>query len=220
MGARVLVFSRVHPEARLGSEIVLARLEERLVRARELAAQEIQGIRDSHGAAVRKRDLVREIREAHLVHLREIARLADPELSGLHRKFRLPRGTIPFHTFRTNVGSMMDEALRHKDVLIEHGLSRAVLDSLGVALDEFDRMVAQGNRGHLAHLGARAALNVLAQEVVHIIRAMDGCNRLRFPQGGELWAAWQSASNVVAAPHPMTSLATQEVTGLDIQPAA
>jgi hypothetical protein len=39
-----------------------------------------------------------------------------------------------------------------------------------------------------------------ADEVVQIVRVMDGLNRCRFINAPELLAAWESASNVLAAP--------------------
>lgn len=40
----------------------------------------------------------------------------------------------------------------------------------------------------------------MADEVVQIVNVMDGLNRFRFAKEGELLAAWESASNVLAAP--------------------
>ena len=97
---------------------------------------------------------------------------------------------------------MAAEAESRKDLLIKHGLSEEVLSSLKVALDEFQSVVEQGSAGRLAHVGAHAELDAIADEVFQIVKVMNGLNRIRFAQQPDLWAKWVSASNVVAAPQP------------------
>jgi hypothetical protein len=198
MGARALIFSRLHPDPR--SAAAPARLEDRLARATRLARQQQKGMLDVHAATARKRDLSRMMRRVHLAHLRHVARIAALDLPELAQKFRLSRGTIPYRTFRTVAGSMAAEAESRREVLLEYGLDDTVLESLKRALDEFDQAVEQGNRGHLVHVGASADLDRVADEVVLIVKSMDGPNRLRFGHQSELLAAWVSASHVIATP--------------------
>jgi hypothetical protein len=200
MGARVLIFCRLQADPGTIYGASLARLEERLVRARQLALQERNGIIDSHFSAVRKRELVRTMRRGHLAHVRQVARIAALELPHIGETLRLQRGTIPYQTFRTVAGRITDVALTHRDVLLRYGLSEAVLDSLVQTLDEFDRVTSKGISGHLAHVGASADLDVVADEIVQIVKAMEGINRVRLATGSELWGAWQSASHVIATP--------------------
>ena len=49
-------------------------------------------------------------------------------------------------------------------------------------------------------MGASAELKAVADEVVQVVNVMDGLNRYRFMNDAELLAAWESASNVLAAP--------------------
>jgi hypothetical protein len=58
--------------------------------------------------------------------------------------------------------------------------------------------------GFLAHVGASAGLRAVADEVVQVLRVMDGLNRYRFMNDAELLAAWDSASNVLATPRTGT----------------
>jgi hypothetical protein len=200
MGARALIFSRLHPDPSPGSVEALARLEDYLARATHLEGQQREGMLDVHSATARKRDLSRLMRRAHLAHLRYVARIAERDLPELEQLFRLKRGTIPYRTFRTAARSMADEAVSRKDVLIRHGLADTVLESLSQALDEFDQVVEQGNRGRLAHVGASADLDLVADEVVLTVKVMNGLNHSRFAHQPELLAAWRSVSHVVAAP--------------------
>jgi hypothetical protein len=49
-----------------------------------------------------------------------------------------------------------------------------VLDSLGQSLDQFDRAVEQGSEGRRVHIGAGANLDVAADEIVQIVKVIDG----------------------------------------------
>jgi hypothetical protein len=95
-------------------------------------------------------------------------------------------------------------------VLVRHGLADTVLEGLTQALDEFDLAMRQGIAGRRAHVGASADLDLVADEAVLIVKAMDAPNRLRFTHQPELLAAWESASHVIATPR----------SARDIRPAA
>jgi hypothetical protein len=200
MGANALAFSQAHPDPSPGYAAALARLEDRLVRGEQLASQQLGGIIGVHSAAARKRDLLRTMRRAHLAHLNRVARVAERDLPELRQKFMLRRGTIPYLTFRTAARGMADEAESLKEELVKHGLADTILQSLAQALAEFDDVVEQGIQSRRAHVGASAELDVVADDVVRIVRSMDGLNRFRFAHAPELLASWQSASNVVATP--------------------
>ncbi len=51
-----------------------------------------------------------------------------------------------------------------------------------------------------AHVGARAELDAIADEVVQVVRLMDGLNRFRFANEPESLATWGSASNTFGPP--------------------
>ena len=200
MGARALEFSRQQPNPSAGYAAAVARLEERLTRAKVVERQEVDGRSEVRAASVRKRELRRLVRGAHLNHLSNVAQMAAVEEPELVQKFAFPRDATTYRAFQTAAGSMAAEAESRKDLLIKHGLSEEVLSSLKVALDEFETAVEQGSAGRLAHVGAHAELDAIADEVFQIVRVMNGLNRIRFAQQPDLWAKWGSASNVVAAP--------------------
>jgi hypothetical protein len=75
-----------------------------------------------------------------------------------------------------------------------------VLESLAQALDEFDQAMKQGIAGRQAYVGASADLDLVAEEVVLIVKVMNGLNRFRFARQPELLAAWASVSHVIATP--------------------
>src|SRR2546422_635962 len=72
------------------------------------------------------------------------------------------------------------EAQTNKDILVKYGLAESVLENFLQALDQFDEAVEQGQQGRRAHVGASAELESVADEIVQIVRVMDGLNRYRF----------------------------------------
>jgi hypothetical protein len=200
MGTRALDFSRAHPDGSPGYAAAVARLEERLARAEQLASQQREGLLEVRAATVRKRELRRGMRQAHLPHLAQVAKVAAREVPELAQKFVVKPGTTTYLAFRTAARGMAAEAQSQKEVLVRHGLVEAVLENLTQALDQFDAAVEHGSEGRQAHVGASAELNAVADEIVQVVRVMDGLNRYRFMSDAELLAAWESASNVQATP--------------------
>ena len=201
MGKRALDFSRAHPESTPGYTAALTRLEALLTRADELATQQRDGISASRAATSRKRDLRRAMTLGHLNHLTRVARVAATEAPDLPQKFLL-RGASTYFAFRTAARSMAAEAAANKEVLEKHGLSETVLGGLTQALDQFDAAMDQSASSRQAHVGASAELDAVASEVVQVVTVMDGLNRARFGKDSDSLAAWESARNVVATPHP------------------
>ena len=56
---------------------------------------------------------------------------------------------------------------------------------------------ARGTDGRREHVGASAELDTVGDELVQIVRVMDGLNRVRFANDSASLAAWESASNTV-----------------------
>lgn len=83
---------------------------------------------------------------------------------------------------------------------MRHGLSMTVLDGLSAALDQFDEAVKQGVDARRAHTGASADLAGIGVEIVGVVTAMDGLNRVRLAGDAELLPAWERASTVFATP--------------------
>ena len=74
-------------------------------------------------------------------------------------------------------------------------------------------------RGGRRRRGART----VAATIMQLVRALDGFNRTRFQSEVELLAAWDSASNVRAAPRPSPGGGTPvnpSTDGGEIRPAA
>ena len=219
MGKSARDFSRGHPDESPGYIAALAMLAERLGRIDHLADQQRDGQLAVRAATVRKRELKQHMRQAHLSHLAEVAKVAAKEVPELAQKLVLKPGTSTYLAFRTAARGMAAEAESQKEVLVKHGLVESVLVDLNQSLDQFDAAVDQGTAGRQAHVGASAELNAVADEIVQIVRVMDGLNRYRSAGDGELLAAWESASNILATPRPDAKPDTAP-SGGEVRPAA
>lgn len=174
MGRRALEFSRNHPDTSAGYAAALARLEERLSRAQQIATQQMDGLRDVSAAAERKKELRHVLQQAHLVHIAEVGKAAAREEPDLNQKFVFRPGTRAYLAFRTAARGMAAEAQSHKELLVKHGLVDSVLENFLHTLDQFDEAVEQGLEGRRLHVGASAELRSVADEIVQVVRAMDG----------------------------------------------
>jgi hypothetical protein len=221
MGTRALSFSRAHPDPSAGYGAALARLEDRLNRAEQVAKQQREGMLQVRAATVQKRDLRRIMRRTQLAHVARVAEMAAGELPELAQKFVVvPEGT-PYLAFRTAARSLVAEAQTQKELLVKHGLADTLLDRLVQSLDQFDRAVEQGTDARRAHVGASAELDAVADEIVNIIKVMDTLNRFRFAADAEVLAEWESASNVIGPPRSNGEKPeTPEKPGDAIKPAA
>jgi hypothetical protein len=99
---------------------------------------------------------------------------------------------------------MAAAAQTHKEVLMKQGLAESVLEQFVQMLDQFDAAVTLGNDGRTAHTGATRELHTVASEIARIVRVMDGRNRQRFQEDGQLLGSWISASTVLGTPRGVT----------------
>jgi hypothetical protein len=195
MGRRALAFAEAHPEQTPANLPALSQLKELLTRADMLIIQQRDGISEVRAATIEKREIRRRIRRTHLPHLSRVAEAAGTERPELAQKFQLPSEGMPYLAFRSAVQGILTEAKNEKELLVRFGMVEPAPDSLGEALAQFDRAAERGVSGRRAHVGARAELAAIADEVLQQVRQLDGLIRFSFAQAPEALAAWRSASN-------------------------
>jgi hypothetical protein len=196
MAKRALNFSQAHPYENPGYVAAVSRLEASVARAGLLAVQQRDGFSEVRAAAAQKRELRRKMRRTHLPHLATVAEAADKERPGLAEKFVLVPAAAPYMAFRAAAQGFATQALVEKDLLLKHGLLEPIVESFNEAIQEFDRAVERGTEGRRAHVGARAELDAIADEVIQIVEYIDTLNRFRFTDDPESLAGWQSNSNI------------------------
>jgi hypothetical protein len=222
MGQSALKFSQQHPETSAGYLAALAWLANRVDRAEQCASQQLAGLRDVRAAAQQKQELRHTLTNTHLAYVAQVGKVATREVPAIGQQLQYRPGSTTDLAFRTAAGNIADQANLHKDLLIKHGLSETVLDNLNQALEQFDAAVEQRQAGRRAHVGASAELRVVANEIVDVVKVLDGINRYRFSNDAELLAAWESASNV-ADPERSSASAIPggpPPTGSEARPAA
>jgi hypothetical protein len=235
MGTRALEFSRAHPDTEPGTAGVVAKLEQLVARANEVASAQRDGLIHSRAATARK-DELRRAMAVPIAHLAEVGEVAASEEHELGQTFRFKPGASTLLAFRTAARGMASAAEAHQEVLAKHGLSASVLEQFGRMLDQFDAAVALGNDGRTAHIGATRDLRAVAQEIVQTVRVMDGRNRQRFAEDAQLLGSWLGASRVlgrrragteggpavavVPAPVPAPAPEGQAPAAGDVRPAA
>jgi hypothetical protein len=142
----------------------------------------------------------RRLHHELLRHLVTDAELAAAEEPSLVRKFRLPAANGTNEAFRMHARRMLEQGQASRELLLKHGLAERLLDDLAAAVDQFDASVAETNEGRRGHVGARAELDAVSDEVMQLVEMLDGLNRYRFAGEAELLAAWESARHVVVGP--------------------
>ena len=205
---RVLSFSTAHRDPSEGYGAALARLEKAVAEADVVAERQEAGIKAARGATGVKRILRRKIRKSQLLPLARVAESAAGEVPELFEKFRLVREAVPYLAFRTAGRGMLAEALKHKELLVRHGLLDTTIQNLAENLDKFDAVVEDGSVARRSHVGASAELDALADELTQIVRLMDGINRSRFFDDPDLLAEWLSASTVIRPRKKVTGTET------------
>ena len=223
MGNSALKFTNGHPDDDPGAAPAVAKLGQLMTRADELAAAQRDGLIHVRAAAARKVELRREMLAVPIAHLAHVGKVASREEHELGKTFRFKPGASSFLAFRTAARGMAAAAEAHKETLAKYGLVPSVLEELVRMLDEFDAAVALGNDGRTAHLGATRELKAVAQEIVRTVRVMDGRNRLRFADDGELLGSWLGASRVLRGRRAGTEGGPAEGTvpaGGEVRPAA
>jgi hypothetical protein len=219
MGTRALEFSRAHPDTEPGTELVLARLEQLVTRANQVAAAQRDGLIHAHAGAARKEELRRAMLAVPIAHLAEVGRAAARDEHELGKTFRFKPGASTYLAFRTAALAMATEAQAHRETLAKYGLAQSVLDELFRLLDQFDAAVLMGNDGRTAHIGATRDLKAAAAEILRTVRVMDGRNRQRFANDQQLLGSWIGATRVLGQPRQGSAAVTPPAAG-DVRPAA
>ena len=222
MGSRALGFSIAHPDASPGYATTLARLEDRLTRAKLLIDLQREGIAQVRGATMQKQQLRKTMHRAQLRHLARVAEGAAKEVPELAQKFVMKPEHTPYIEFQASARAMAAEAQSQKELLVKHGLADTLLESLLKNLDRFDQAVGQGTEARRAHVGASTELDVIGDEILHHVKVMDTLNRSRFQDAEEILAEWDSASNVFGPIHPAADKPAPPTppTGGEVRPAA
>jgi hypothetical protein len=202
MGARVDRFNDAHPDTDQGNSRSAAEVKRLVEQMQVVAMAQRTGLQDESAGAAEKARVRRAILAGPVAHLAEVGKRSNQ--GGLAASFRYRPGSQTYLAFRTALRTMQSAAEEHKEVLMRHGLSEAVLAQLQGLLDQFDEAARRTDDGRIRHKSATAELEALAQEIQSVVRTMDARNRQRFEADGQLLESWISASTVLGNRRPET----------------
>jgi hypothetical protein len=200
MGTRALEFSRAHRDPSPGYAAALARLEDRLARVDDLAAEQRDGTLAARAATERKDELRKEMQAPLIPHLVEAGKSAAREVPELAQKLVFRAASGSNMAFLTAAYGMVKLVEEHREVLERHGLAMTAFETLKEELVQFEAAMEQFAIGRQRHVGASAQLRALASEVVQVVRVLHGLNRYRFRHDPGTLAAWTNARHVAAGP--------------------
>jgi len=197
MAERVRDFLRAQKTDAVEEGLGLAKLEELIQRAEVLGAEQRAGVAATRAATQQREKLRRALQSKLLVYLRAVGAVAAKEDAQLADQFLLPPSNASHKALLEAAKGMLGKATEHKELLVNRGLSPAVLDALTGVVGEYDKTLETSREGRRGHAGASADLEIVAAEIKEQIRVLDGLVRFRFGDDGQLMGAWRSARNVL-----------------------
>ena len=199
MAGRVRDFSRLHMSEDPSYAAVLTSFETRYTRAEALATQQRAGRITSRAATARRVEIRNTLHENLLPYLVRVGQAVAKSTPEVGQRFEMPTARLTNAAYRTAARAMFDEATAARDRFIASGMTELFLTDLGEVLDQYDSAVEAAREARIGHVGARAELEAVTEELMELVALLDGLNRYRFRNNAELSAAWVSARNVVAS---------------------
>jgi hypothetical protein len=198
MADRVRQFCEAYPSTDATYAPMVARLAERIDRMEALLGQELEGVLHAHSSVVRRKALRRRLQQELLRHLVTVARVAVSKDQGVAQLCDLPPAHLTNEALRVFARQKLEQGQARADLLARYGLAEKLLEDLAAAVDEFDETLAESNEGRRNHVGARAELKAVSDELMQLVEMLDGLNRYRFSETPEFRVAWESARRVVS----------------------
>lgn len=206
-GGTVEEFCRLHPLATPAGTAVIERLVGLNDRGGSLAQQHRFGTLGVKSSVIEKANIRRLIRlDLESLHrLATTAATAQPEI-GI--RFSLPYATVNHQVFLATARSALAQAQGAVDVLLGYAMPEDLLARIAENLGRYERAVSVKDNSRAAHVGARAELDEVADDIMEVVRHLDALYSLKYRDNPELQAAWKSARNVpwpISAPPASTT---------------
>jgi hypothetical protein len=200
MADRVRKFNQDHPSDDATFTSVVTRLEERVTRATALVNQQRGGQLDQVVSNKRRKALRRSLHYGLLRLLSRVGEEAAKEQPNLADRFRLPKIHLTNRAYIMAAQAMVAEATANKELFVKAGMPPGLLDELAQILVNYEQTTEKAVAGKRDHVGARADLAAVADEILVVVGLLDGLNRHRFENDQEQLAAWESVKRVIT-PH-------------------
>lgn len=194
-------------------EFVLARLADEpscgpvlagwiLGRARVIAGKQHAG-RIAAKAARAKRSEIRRVLHFQLLRsLTAVGEVAARDRVELVDRFKLPSGKVNNTKFLIMVKALIEAAEEPKELLVEAGMNRTLLEDLKRMVAEFEAVIESVNTAQRDRIGAGAELEVIVGEVSAQVKVLDGITRYRYGMDRKVMAEWRAVKRMPAHPRP------------------
>jgi len=196
MAARVRDFLRAHQMDGVGQDLGLAKLEQLLERAENLATQQRTGVAAVRAATKQRQEVRHVLQPKILGYLSVVGAVAAGKDAELAEQFRMPPVNATHQALLTMSRAILAKATAQKDLLVSLGMSDHILEELATALGQYEQTLEATSAGRREHVGARAELRAVAAAISEQLRLLDKVVRYRFGDNSELMGAWESARNV------------------------
>lgn len=197
MASRVREFTRARVGSDPGYPPVLARLEELLPRAQEIAARQHQGVISARGAQTHRLELRRQLQSQLMHYLVALGSFASKDQAELSARFKLPDSNASNQDFLTSVKALLTAAEDQRDALAQQGLVLTSLEEVNRMVADFETASEVARTARRDHIGARADLEGLTAELMQQARLLDGITRYRFGRDPDVMAEWKAARHIL-----------------------
>jgi hypothetical protein len=181
----------------VGQDLGLAKLEQLLEHAENLATQQRTGVAVERSAVKQRQELRRALQPRILGYLSAVGAVAGTQNAELAEQFRMAARTTTHQELLTMSRAILERATAQKELLVKLGMSAQVLDELATALGQYEDTLQATSAGRREHVGAGADLKAVASDISQQLRLLDKVVRYRFGDNAELMGAWENARNVV-----------------------
>src|SRR6185503_4448117 len=172
MAARVRDFLRAKQMDGVGEGLGLARLEELLERAENLATQQRTGVAAVRSATKQRKEIRRVLQPKILGYLSVVGAVAATRNAELAEQFRMPASNATNQALLTKSRAILEKATAQKDLLMSLGMTEHVLEELATAVGEYEQTLEATSAGRREHVGARANLETVAAEISEQVRLL------------------------------------------------
>src|ERR1044071_32049 len=199
MAARVREFMRAHASGEPGQFTALAKFEEMLTRAGEIAARQEEGRLAERAARAQRKEIRRVLHFQLIRFLVAVGAVVARDRVELAERFKLPSGSATNSAFLASVKALLATAAGQKELLVKEGMSATLLDDLDRMVSQFEAAIEAIRTGRRDHIESRAALDRIIGELADPVAVLDGVVGVRFGDDPEVMAGWPAAKRVPGA---------------------
>lgn len=180
-----------------GFPAMMARIDDRLARARAIEGRESAGRSAARGARAHRRDLRRVLHFQLVRFLVAVGAVAAKDRTELTGRFRLPPTNATNSVFLSRVRELLALAETQRELLVQVGMKDDLLEKLARMVAEFEATLESVRAARLDHIGARVDLEDLTRELIDEVKVVDGMVRYGFGDNPEVMAEWKAAKSVL-----------------------